>query len=238
MTTENLLVTAATPYLAAGGSDNLLPIFEAAHSLMLAALSAPQNAEPASKHLPFYVESLLKVFPSNLSARQFRMAFKTLLRITVPPSELARKHPMLPAVFLELLHERASRAGTFPLTPPPNASAPDEEAVYLSEQAVLTLTVIDTLTELPLDLLDEYLPITADLVHHVEDDAMREHCKQHFWHILVGGEMDPDRSGVCHAWWSTGAGREMLVYGSAFEGSEEQLEMSGGLPDSAGESKL
>nr|POE79912.1 peroxisomal membrane protein pex17 [Quercus suber] len=240
-TTEEVLVAAATPYLAAGGSNNLLPIFEAAHSVMLAAFSAPQNADLASKHLPLYVDALFKVFPANLSARQFRVAFKTLIRITVPPSVLARSQPMLPAVLLEYLHERASQAGTFPLTPQPNSTTPDADSPYLSEQAVITLTVLDTLTELPLDLLDEYLPIAADMVDCIEDSAMREHCKQHFWHVLVDGEMDPDRSGVCHAWWSTGAGREMVLYGRAQYEEEEpggDTEMSGALPSNAKESKL
>lgn len=58
---ENLLVAAAAPYLIAGGNSNLLQIFEAAHSVMLAVFSAPQNVEITAKHLPFYVDALFKV---------------------------------------------------------------------------------------------------------------------------------------------------------------------------------
>ena len=60
-TNEDLLVGAATPYLAAGGNNHLLEIFEAAHSVMLAVLVAPQSVEVTAKHLPFYVDALLKV---------------------------------------------------------------------------------------------------------------------------------------------------------------------------------
>lgn len=233
-TCEEMLVSAAAPYLAAGGNNNLLAIFEAAHSVMLAVFSAPQNAELTTRHLPFYIDALFKVFPENLSARQFRLAFRTLLRLTSPPALLAATEPMLSATLLELLHERANNASSIPLPPNPNEStSPSDPPINLSEQAVLTLTIIDTLTQLPLDLLDEWLPMAADLVNRIEDTVMREYCKEHFWHILVGGEMDPDRSGVCHAWWSTGGGRDMLLFGR-----DDAAVMSGGLPDQGGESKL
>ena len=58
---EELVVVAATPYLVTGGNTNLLPIFEAAHSIMLAVFSAPQNVEVTAKQLPFYVDALFRV---------------------------------------------------------------------------------------------------------------------------------------------------------------------------------
>ena len=61
LTNEELLVGAATPYLATGGNNHLLEIFEAAHSVMLAVLIAPQSIDLTAKHLPFYVDALLKV---------------------------------------------------------------------------------------------------------------------------------------------------------------------------------
>lgn len=238
-TSEGLLVAAAAPYLAAGGNNNLLPIFEAAHSVMLAIFSAPQNAELTTKHLPYYVDALFKVFPSNLSARQFRLAFKTLLRLTSPPSALVTSQPMLSATLLELLHERAEHASTVPLFPQPSSPDPDappEDVIELSEQSVLTLTILDTLTTLPLELLDEWLPIAAGLVNGIGDGVMREHCKEHYWHMLFDGEMDPDRSQLCFAWWSTEGGRDMVLFGRG-EGGERKAEMSGALPSSTG-SKL
>lgn len=225
---EDVLVPAAAPYLMSGGNNNLLPIFEAAHSLMLAVFSAPQNAESTSKHLAFYIETLFNVFPANVSARQFRLAFKTLLQLSSPPAALAAAQPFLAATLLELLHERALHASKIPLQPHSSSLPPDDEetALPLSEQSVLALTILDTFPQLTLDLLDEWLPITAELVNRIDDDAMREHCKEHFWHILVGGGMDPDRSGLCHAWWSTQGGREMVLFGR--EMSEERAAMMSG----------
>lgn len=69
LTNEELLVSAATPYLAAGGNNHLLEIFEAAHSVMLAVLIAPQSIDVTAKHLPFYVDALLKVCSTKLTTR-------------------------------------------------------------------------------------------------------------------------------------------------------------------------
>jgi hypothetical protein len=85
---DQLLIAAALPYLSSGGSKNLLEMFEAGHSLILTVLAAPQSAGLAKKYLPFYIGALLEGFPANLSARQFRIAFKTVIRITAPPSSL------------------------------------------------------------------------------------------------------------------------------------------------------
>lgn len=58
---EELLLSAAFPYLAAGANSLLLEIFEAAHSLVLVVFAIPHNAELAAKHLPFYIENLFAV---------------------------------------------------------------------------------------------------------------------------------------------------------------------------------
>lgn len=237
---EDLLVNSASPYLASGGDTHLLPIFEAAHSVMLAVFSTPQNADLANRHLPFYVDALFRVFPSNLSSRQFRLAFKTLIQITSPPSPLSSSQPELPSILLELLNDRAAHATTSPLPPrptDPSAAPAAEDDIPLSEQAIVVLTVIDVLTQLSLGLMDEWLPIAADLVNTVDDANMREHCKEHFWLTLVDGAMDPERSRVCHSWWSSAGGREHVLFGR--EAVEVMVpEMSGALPAIEGTSKL
>ena len=58
---EELLISAATPYLASGGNHNLLEIFEAAHSVVLSVFAVPRNAKTTAKHLPFYVDTLFTV---------------------------------------------------------------------------------------------------------------------------------------------------------------------------------
>jgi len=226
---EDLLVAAAIPYLAAGGNNNLLPIFEAAHSVMLAVFSAPQSVALAGNHLPFYVDALFRVFPDNLSPRQFRLAFKTLLRVTAPPSPLSATQPDLPATLLELVHYRALHAPCAPLPPKPipQGTTTLESQPALSEQAVLTLTLLDALPFLR-------LPLAAELLHVIPDHGMRELGIKRFWEILLSGEMDPERSQICVAWWETRGGRESVLYGPAGEGPY----MSGALQTETGDAKL
>jgi hypothetical protein len=230
-TNEDLLVASSVPYLAAGENRHMLPIFEAAHSVMLAVLSAPQSAEVTAKHLPFYIDALFSVFPHNLSPRQFRLAFKTLLRVTAPPSALSASQPDLPAVLLELVYHRALTAQAQPLPPDATAIAlqgSDAPPPPLSEQAVLALTLIDALPMLPIPLLEEWMPLCAELLNQINDDGMRETVKARYWEVLVSGEMDAERSKVAVMWWTTRGGRELVLFGR--EGLDEMSMMSGALP--------
>ncbi|KAF2015510.1 hypothetical protein BU24DRAFT_450207 [Aaosphaeria arxii CBS 175.79] len=240
-TNEELLVASAIPYLASGGNHNMLPIFEAAHSVMLAVLSAPQSADITPKHLPFYIDALFSVFPHNLSPRQFRLAFKTLMRVTSPPSALSASHPDLPATLLELVFHRALDAPTVPLPPDETSLAlqgSDAPPPALSEQAVLALTLIDALPYLAVGLLEEWLPMCAELLNAINDVAMRDTVRARFWEVLVNGEMDPERGSLAVAWWGTRGGREQVLYGR--EGEDDLKMMSGALPveGNARESKL
>lgn len=226
---EDLAIAAVLPYLAAGGNNYLLEIFEAAHSVMLAVLAAPQSAHLASKHMPFYVDALFKVFPQNLSARQFRLAYKTVVRITAPPSPLAHRQPLLPSILLDLIHDRALHASSkaLPSAPPtPDQHDPDN-GLSLSEQAVLILTLIDSLCFLPVQALEEWLPLTASLVNKIDDPDMRRACQERFWESMSSGEMDVERAALCVAWWGTRGGREAVMFGRT-EGQDMAL-MSGGL---------
>ena len=64
---EELFIGAASPYLSTGKDPRLVEIFEAAHSVMLAVLSAPHNSDLTFKYLPFYVDVLFKVSQRFLS---------------------------------------------------------------------------------------------------------------------------------------------------------------------------
>lgn len=58
---EELLLSAAFPYLAAGANSLLLEIFEAAHSVVLVVFAVPHNSDLATRHLPFYIDNLFAV---------------------------------------------------------------------------------------------------------------------------------------------------------------------------------
>jgi hypothetical protein len=234
-TNEDFLVASALPYLAAGGAKHLLPLFEAAHSVMLAVLSAPQSADTAAKHTPYYIDSLFTAFPDNLSPRQFRLAFKTLMKVAAPPSILSRNHPELPAVLLELVHYRGLNASVLPLamtnvTSPLDETEGNPPAPIISERAVLALTLLDSLPFLALELLEEWLTLGAELVNTIPPGPMLEMCKSRFWEVLVGGEMDPERAMVGVIWWSSRGGREIVMGLPKIPVAIEEPMMSGALP--------
>ncbi|KUL89928.1 hypothetical protein ZTR_02859 [Talaromyces verruculosus] len=243
---EELIIAAATPYLAAGGNNHLLEIFEAAHSVVLAVFSAPQNADITAKHLPFYVDNLFAVYPQNLSVRQFRLAFKSVVRIAAPPSPLSNTQPLLAATLLELAHERALTASST-LLPPSTQSSSIENALEtppapLSEKSGIILAMIDSFPCLLVEDLEEFLPLTARLIHTLPsgDEAaqsVRRTCIERFWEVLSNGEMDVERANFCVIWWSSRGGRELLLFGEDHQGGfigqqqEEEVVMSGGLVD-------
>ncbi|KAE8413179.1 hypothetical protein BDV36DRAFT_269284 [Aspergillus pseudocaelatus] len=213
---EDVLVCAAVPYLPAGGDNNLLEIFEAAHSVVLAVFAIPGNAQVAAKLLPFYIDNLFAVFPDNLSIRQFRLAFRTVLQVTAPPSPIANTQRHLPSVLLEVLHDRALHASNKVLPQPADSGAGLETSKTppLSEQAALTLSLIDGLSFLRVEDLEEWLPLTAQLINTIRESEMRTACVERLWQALSSGEMDVERACYCVAWWSTKGGRELVLFGN------------------------
>jgi hypothetical protein len=185
-----------------------------------------------------------KVFPDNLSARQFRLAFKTVIKVTAPPSLVANSQPLLPSILLEVLHERALNASdkTLPQSTQGAASA-QGLAPPVSEQAALILALIDSLCFLRVEDLEEWLPLTANLIHTIRTPEMREMCIERFWEALSSGEMDVDRAHYCVTWWSTRGGRELVLFGNTAPGADsgshaEGAYMSGAVGGVAPESKL
>lgn len=234
---EQLLIDAAMPYLGLGSDQRLLEIFEAAHSVMLAVLSAPQNADLLARHIHPYVDALFKVFPQNLSARQFRMAVKTLIRITSPPAGIAESQPLLPSTLLQLVKFRLKTASPTLIQQPTgsqalgasNSDGEGMEQPLLSEQSVLVLTLLDALPFLPMDQLEDWLPLAAESLSAMQDPNQLHICRQRFWDVLSKGEMSVDRAALCVSWWGTRGGREVVLYGS--DQQEQGPFMSGGLQE-------
>lgn len=135
---------------------------------------------------------------------------------------------MLASTLLELVRMRAESASTGPL-PPPLASELEHSKkgeFYLSEQAVMVLTLIDSLPFLNLLILEEWLLLTAETLNLITDEAIKNICRQRFWEVLSSGEMDVNRAAICVSWWSTNGGRGMVLNGIE---KTDAHSMSGGL---------
>ncbi|EGZ72005.1 hypothetical protein NEUTE2DRAFT_158081 [Neurospora tetrasperma FGSC 2509] len=219
---DSLIVQPAMAYLTHSTplSPRMLELFEAAHSAVLSVLSCPHNAPVTVKLAPFYAEALFSAFPTHISPRQFRLAFKTLMQILSPPYPISSTHPQLAETLLEMVRFRIGVASKVPLPPPETHVPSATPELPVSEQSTLVMTLIDSLPFLHLRIFEDWLTQAAHAVNQIEDVAMREAAKRRFWEILVSGEMDVERSAIGVAWWGTKGGRQAVLYGS-----------QGGLPD-------
>ncbi|KAG5930985.1 hypothetical protein E4U53_002014 [Claviceps sorghi] len=258
---ETLLVKPAMAYLSPPQGPvcpSMRELFESAHSVVLSALSCPQHSALAMQIAPFYIVKLFDSFPQQISARQFRVAFRTILEIVSPPFPIAAMEPRLSETLLEMLRANLSTAGT-DLLPrdqdrdrdrdrDPSSAAGDATTDALeetrqahqlqdpmSEQSALVMTLVESLPLLPLPLLEEWLDVTARAMNEIQDGRLKAPVRKRLWHVLASGEMDVERSTVAVAWWGTHGGRELVLLGRE---PQPPAVMSGGLNGGAASSRL
>jgi hypothetical protein len=235
---DALIIQPASIYLSHSMplSSRMVELFEAAHSATLSVLSCPQNGPIAVSMAPFYAETLLTAFPSHISPRQFRLAFRTLMQILSPPFPVSATNPELAETLLEMVRFRIPSAGQSYLPPSPDQGQTAQEPA--SEQSALVLTLIDALPFLHLPIVEDWLTIVGTTLHEIPDIAMRESAKQRLWEILGSGEMDVERAAIGVAWWGTEGGRELVLFGPTHLGGHEPFLMSGAIVDEKGSSRL
>ncbi|KAK3375031.1 hypothetical protein B0H63DRAFT_264481 [Podospora didyma] len=232
---DALIVQPAITYLthAAPHSPRMMELYESAHSAVLSALSCPHNAPITVELVPFYADTLNSSFPSYISPRQFRLAFKTLMQILSPPFPISETHPQLAEGLLEMVRFRSAVASGIPLPPPSDAQAHLEKAEPMSEQSTLVLALIDALPFLHLSTFEDWMTLTAHALNRIEDTTMRDVARRRFWQVLVSGEMDVERSAIGVAWWGTKGGRQAVLFGAP-----ETFTMSGAIPNSGSSARL
>ena len=235
---DSMIIKPATQYLSLEGraSPSMTELFESAHSAILSVLSCPQHSQLTIKMAPFYIVKLLESFPQQISARQFRIAFKTVMQMVSPPFPIAALEPHLSETLLEMLYSQANGAVTVPLPAMPQAPAdkPDgKPAEPLSEQSTLLLALVDSIPYLPLPLVEEWLTVAAKSFNQVTDPRLREPIKARLWEILVNGEMDVERAAIGVAWWGTRGGKELVLFGA-----QQHAMMSGALVSESEANKL
>ncbi|KAK4106799.1 hypothetical protein N658DRAFT_555586 [Parathielavia hyrcaniae] len=228
---DALILQHATPYLnqelpsaVPSPSPVVRHLLEAAHSAILSVLSCPPPHTnhyypqyPSSSYLPptasdiipFYADTLLASFPARISPRQFRLAFKTVVRIVSHSPALPYEAggygmpgPGLGEVLMEMVRGRVPLAGTdlLPPPPPPDEVGPGIGAGECSEQSVLVLALVDALPVVEAGIFEAWLGLVAEAVNLVRGEAVvREGVRRRFWEVLVGGEMDVERAAVAVA---------------------------------------
>lgn len=238
---DTLIVQPATAYLTHTGAltATMVELFEAAHSAVLSVLSCPHNSSLTIKLVPFYIDALFTSFPSQISTRQFRVAFKTVMQIVSPPFPISLAEPQLSETLLEMVRFKALGASTTSLPLTQDAIAQSEKGLTpqqepLSEQSSLVLTLIDSLPFLPLPLVEDWLTLTAQMMNEIADPVMRQPVKDRLWEVLVSGEMDVERATIGVAWWTTKGGRELVLGRDV----QQVAMMSGAIMDEGKSSRL
>ncbi|KAI0528052.1 hypothetical protein F5B22DRAFT_17472 [Xylaria bambusicola] len=219
-------------------SSLTLELFESSHAALLSVFSCPQHSALTAPLIPFYIDTLLAAFPTRISPRQFRLAFRTVMQVTSPPYPISITHPELSETLLEMLRFRAESASTTPLPPTPDTlSSANQQAgaatPLISEQTTLILTLTDALPYLPLHLVNEWLSRAAEASIAIADPQMRDFARHRLWEVLANGELDVDRAVVGVTWWGTQGGREIVT--GAGNGQGEMM-MSGALTQGEEES--
>lgn len=195
---ESTILPTITLYLTPPPSPSLHPLFESAHTIILALISSHTHAPVAAAFLPYYIDAVFKSFPHALSARQFRLAYTTLIRECSPPHPIAATHANMVDILLELLLERTATAGTAALP-----EGIDEGAVGLAERDVTVLALVDSLPVMEVGVMERWLDETARLVNTLADPAR---ARERLWEVL-SSELDVSRAEMAVRWWQMG-GRE------------------------------
>ncbi|KAI1267400.1 peroxin 8 [Xylariaceae sp. FL1019] len=218
---ETLIIAPATAHLSPTSwltspsntppSSLTLPLFESAHSAILSVLSCPQHGLFTATLVPFYIDTLLSSFPSRISPRQFRLAFRTVMQVASPPFPISASAPELSETLLEMLRFRAETASSAPLPPTREDQALSESSTGpISEQTALILALIDALPYLPTPLVGEWLTRAAESCSSIQDPSMRDTARRRLWDVLADGEMDVERAVAGITWWGSSGGKEML----------------------------
>lgn len=242
---DELIAQPATAYLTQNGvpsSSLSVQLYESAHSAILSVLACPHNSALTIRMVPFYIDILFASFPAQISTRQFRIAFRTVMQIVSPPFPISATEPHLSETLLEMVRFRALNADTAPLPPPLSLTdhekqeeqqeEQEQEQEALSEQSSLVLTLVDALPFLPLPLVEEWLTTTAQIMNAITDPVMREPVKARFLEVLMSGELDVERASIGVTWWGTKGGKELFV------GRQEEAVMSGAIAEPERTSKL
>ncbi|KAG0137152.1 hypothetical protein HOY82DRAFT_667162 [Tuber indicum] len=201
---EETTLPCTSVYLLPSSDASLHAHFESAHSVMLSIIGAPKSADLGARILPFYVDTVFKTFPASLSAKQFRLAFGTLIRECSPPQAISSLQPHLAEVIMEILAERAKMASTEPLD-----NKVDEGAVGLSEKDVCILALIDGLPAMEVGVMERWLDPTADLLNSVGNEGSKGRIRERLWDVL-SGELDVERAEVAVRWWTSANGRDKV----------------------------
>ncbi|BFZ60355.1 hypothetical protein YB2330_001391 [Saitoella coloradoensis] len=176
------------------------PLFEAAHSVVLALIMAPQMKEMASEVVVGYAQNTLTAFPGDISPRQLSLAFATLVQATAQPAPLYAKHPELSEHVLDLLLQRAGVAhiGGCPVRL--------DDGGMVDEKSACLLAYADSLPHVAPENMIRRLELLAGEVGKLAGEERRRLVDK-LWNVIAC-ELDVAKSELAVYWWHSFGGKD------------------------------
>lgn len=208
-----LIVLPAKKVLEVPADAHKLPrmaeLYEAAHGALLSVLVCPQHAAVAAQMARPYAAHLTEAFPERrITAEQFHVAFRAIVKFLFPPHCLVYGGPELASTLLEGLNDWAARAASSPPVAVDGGVADD--SAPMTEHGVLVLAFIDSLSFVPVEDLEDWLFLAAARVREIVGRAARDTVRARLRAVLTDGRLDVERAAVAAAWWGTHGGQEMV----------------------------
>ncbi|GAA5824200.1 hypothetical protein JCM11251_001564 [Rhodosporidiobolus azoricus] len=202
--------------------------FEAAHSVMLAFFGSSTATSTAHEVAPWYIELLLRTYPSLLSPSQFRLAYSAVVAavsstddalacwaveellakvegLPIPSSSPTSSKP--PSTSPAPANSATSSTASPPLdstAPPPPPSAPASTLDSLSLSSPYTaylLTLTHLLPSLSLALLPTTLSHLSRLIRLLSVEAEERRIVAGYFFEVLGERMDAVKREVGTRWW-------------------------------------
>ncbi|KAL8388622.1 hypothetical protein RB595_009107 [Gaeumannomyces hyphopodioides] len=203
-----LVIRPAAAILDAPHRAGLLDValYETAHSAVLAVFACPQHSALTAGYALKYANTLAAAFPARISARQFQLGFKSVVKYMFPPHSVVDMGEQLASATLEMISGWAAGAGTTVLAGGEDGVA----AAPMTEQGVLVLTLVDGLPFVPVADLEEWLVVVAQRLGEIKGSAVRAAVRERLMAVLANGELDVERAAVAAAWWGTHGGQRLV----------------------------
>ncbi|OLL26313.1 Peroxisomal membrane protein PEX17 [Neolecta irregularis DAH-3] len=205
---ETYVLPFVIPFLESKPNKTMKPLYESAHSAMLAIVGSNELKSLSIKLLPRYTAVVLEQFPSYLSFRQFKLAISTLFRISAPQSPLSFLDPLLSDQILSLLHTKIKIAS--------HSKTVDESGT--TEYTACILTLVECLPSISVCLLQHTLEKIATYGNNV---AQRRELADRVWSVITN-DIDMERAAIAVKWWCSQNGREKMLGSTGEKNSAEE----------------
>ncbi|AOW03400.1 peroxisomal membrane protein PEX17 [Yarrowia lipolytica] len=191
--------------------QQLKPLVEAAHSVILAGLAVPTNAVVNAKLIPEYMGGVLPLFPGVFSWNQFVLAIQSIVNTVSPPSEVFKTNQKLFRLVLDSLMKKCRDTPVGIPVPHSVTVSQEQEDIPPTQRAVVMLALINSLPYVDIRSFELWLQETWNMIEATpmlaENAPNKElaHAEHEFLVLemwkMISGNIDQRLNDVAIRWW-------------------------------------